>query len=121
LGARHATIADLPECFCNVAAGDKQEAITFTQPLVGLGVAGPCGLIACELHVALASHWLAINPRTGGGEVMAFPYRREIDKLEVGEVGAEEFLSPFSLRRTRWGELYLQLCAAHCKPSLMVV
>lgn len=122
MAARHATIDDLPSEFCEVAAGATQEALDLTQPLVSFATGGQCDLIASELHAALASHWLTLNGKTKGtGEGMVKPYSREIDKLEVGAVGAAAFLLPFSLRRTRWGELYLALKGAYCIPSLMVV
>ena len=122
MAARLATIADLPSCFSGVAAGEQQEALDLMAPLVNPAVAGPCALVTSQMHAALASHWLTLNPATAGaGNAMALAYDRKIDKIEVDGVDAEEFLSPFSLRRTKFGQLYHDLCNAHCGPSLMVV
>lgn len=122
MAARYATIADLPSDFSGIPAGTAQEALDLMRPFVNPAVPGPCALVTSEMHAALAAHWLSLNPNTsgsGGGMVVA--YDREIDKIEVGGVDASEFLMPFSLRRTKWGQLYLDLSRAHCIPSLMVV
>lgn len=115
--ARHATIADLPAEFCRVPPGATQEALDLTADLVSASKA-----MAMELHRALASHWLQLNPATkGSGPGAAAAVERRIDKLEVHAVDASEFLMPWSLRRTRWGQLYLDLSTAHCTPAMLVV
>ena len=115
--ARHATIADLPLDFCDVPPGAAQEALDLMAPLVSAAKEW-----AMELHRALASHWLVLNPATkGAGPGMASPVERRIDKLQVHGVDASEFLTPYSLKRTRWGQLYLDLSTAHCTPAMMVV
>ena len=92
------------------------------RPFVDPTVCGPCATVTSQMHAYLAAHWLSLNPATaGGGGGVALAGRRKIDKLELEGPDESEFLAPFSLKRTKWGSLYLMLCTAYCNPALMVV
>ncbi len=120
MAARLATTADLPVEFCDVPEGAQQQALDLMAPL--LSVSGPCAAITSQLHSMLAAHWMSMSPATQGtGGGMAVAHDRKIDKIETKGVDAEEILSPFALRRTKWGQLYLQLLGTCAPPSLMVV
>lgn len=105
MAARYATAADLPGAFAGVAAHIVSEALAWARPHVS--VAG-LGEDTSEAHALLAAHWLNLN-KHGTGPAAIPGANRTVGRIGIVAPFANQGNLPFSLRRTTWGQQYLDL------------
>lgn len=117
MAADYATTGDLPAEFASVAPNTLQEALDLVRSLVS-----PKFWLeqTSNVHALLAAHWLKLHGHGSASGAMTPAHTRQVGKVRMEGALPTAFLLPHALRRTSYGQLYLQIAESR-GPALMVV